>query len=78
MDEVDCVWKHGFEYYSPFLGHLNNFYKNIKFKVDFEENKLQFLGVFLIKRDNHLFFSIYKKATQKHISKLPTRTTRLQ
>jgi hypothetical protein len=64
MDDVLCFWEHGLDSLNLFFDQINRFDKNIKFTLGLEKQDMPpFLDILLIKNDNGLLFSIYRKPT---------------
>ena len=64
VDDIFTVWDDKWGSFDEFLIKLNSLAHSIKFKVEWEvEGKLPFLDILVIRKPDHLSFSVFRKPT---------------
>ena len=64
MDDTFVIWPHGTDKLQIFLHRINDLYENIEFTTEKEENnQIAFLDVLVIRTNNFLTTSVYRKPT---------------
>lgn len=57
------VWGHGTEKLNDFLEHINNIHPSIQFNTEVERRKTVFLDVLVIRKEDRLGHTVYRKWT---------------
>ena len=64
VDDIFTIWDDKWGSFDEFLIKLNSLAHSIKFKVEWEvEGKLPFLDILVIRKPDHLSFSVFRKPT---------------
>jgi len=67
MDEIISVWNYGESELKSFLEHLNTYDRNLQFTLETErDGKIPFLDVLIIRSENKLDFTVYRKPTHNN------------
>ena len=66
IDDIFMLWQHGEDELKKFLEALNCYHPSIKFTWDYSREKINFLDVEVIKKDNQLITDLYIKPTDTH------------
>ena len=66
IDDIFMLWQHGEEELKKFLECLNCYHPTIKFTADYSRDKINFLDVEVIKKDNRLITDLFIKPTDTH------------
>ena len=66
IDDIFMLWQHGEKELKKFLDILNCYHPSIKFTWDYSREKINFLDVNVIRKDNQLITDRYIKPTDTH------------
>ena len=66
IDDIFMLWQHGEKELKKFLDILNCYHPSIKFTWDYSREKINFLDVNVIRKDNQLITDLYIKPTDTH------------
>ena len=66
IDDIFCIWEHGEDKLKEFLDYLNSCHPSIKFTAEYSRDKVNFLDVQVIRKDNKLITDLYVKPTDTH------------
>ena len=66
IDDIFMLWQHGENELKKFLEFLNCYHPTIKFTADYSKEKINFLDVEIIKKDNRLVTDLFIKPTDTH------------
>ena len=66
IDDIFMLWQHGEKELKKFLDILNCYHPSIKFVWDYSREKINFLDVNVIRKDNQLITDLYIKPTGTH------------
>ena len=66
IDDILFLWQHGKEKLKEFLDILNCYHPSFKFNSKYSRERIDFLGVELIKEGNQLLTGIFVKSTDNH------------
>ena len=66
IDDVFLVWLHGEEKLMDFINFLNGAHDSIKFTAEWSSERVNFLGVQVIKQGNKLVTDLFTKPTDTH------------
>ena len=66
IDDIFMLWQHGEESLNIFLKTLNSVHETIKFTADYSSDRVNFLDVEVILRNNKILTDLYVKKTDTH------------
>lgn len=66
IGDIFCIYNGNIEELSQFISLLNSFYSSLEFTLNFSDNRVSFLGMWVIKEKGSIITTIYRKDTDKN------------
>ena len=66
IDDIFFVWEHGEESLKSFLKYINDAHPTIKFTADYSKEKVNFLDVQVMRKQDRLVTDLFVKSTDTH------------